>query len=51
MKKRLPATEYLLNVLTWNSWIKHHKYLALAIQEVLTELSYLRGKVEQYEQK
>ena len=51
MKKRLPATDYLLKVLTWKSWVKHHTLLAIAIQDVLTELNFLRGKVEQYERK
>jgi hypothetical protein len=49
MKKTI-ATDYLLKVLKWESWVEHHKLLAEAIKEVLLELYYLREKVNRYEE-
>ena len=50
MKKKLKAEQYLLKVLKWKEWVKHHTLLVEAIKDVLVELAYLRERLEVYEQ-
>ncbi len=40
------ARDYLLRVLTWKKWVKHHKNLVKAIQELLAENERLNKEVD-----
>jgi hypothetical protein len=45
-----PAEQYLLKVLNWKEWGKHHTLLVEAIKDVLIENICLRERLKCYEQ-